>query len=1110
MNRLLIFAISISTSMCSFAQWVKPAPPAIGQMSIDTGCYLYNMEANGFLTGGNEWGTRASISEKHGSKIYFDLSIIDNNWDGESYYIINDIENGNNAGQKGYMFVENLIDIYMDGTMDENKNYMFTIDKNEDGTFRIGLSNKNETYNKTDYPNTYLGIIPEKEDTRIYCCNVTEASEGFNPVTFQSTWYIVSEKEYKNYIDKLIQYNEALALGKTLELAKDVEGIDEEVMFDATFAYEHNFTPKEDIIEANLKLKEEIKRIKFANASVDAPAEILCIIDSVEQTFTDKQYKGWTIDSNAKNKQVNVTAAKDINITGYHLENWNDEALGNGSIYAKVTDIPEGVYMFSSLAFTTDSLTTVAFAGNDTTYVKPSVIDIDRPTEVMTIATNKELTFGLRLINSNANWVGLDNVNLYYLGNSFEAYKKMADAYVSHNKDYTSIIENGEITYYSNEHYNEYKAAIKNLDNATTIDEIRTYLNDYKRAIENLLSSTSAYEAYVASYTNAGMWLTMQSITNESVDLLDKYINGKEEPLGFNGNGNATFILHALDLTLDEILEEKEYLDKLYDDAYASILEDGNDCTKLIKNPKFNEDNGWISTTGPKWPAGNTELFPVFEAWNMVCDVYQELTNLQNGLYEMDINAVFRPGNEYNVENISKANAVIYLNSFEENVLCGNISTGEEASELFNKGKYSLKVYGLVTDGKLRIGIKNKNRLVEGSAIWAGGVSLKYYNKNPEALAEAITHTIPYAKEVFDNSYCGVAEKDALNYAITFANQEDDPFEELINLKNSIDNVIEGNSLYNKLEYAVNLLYTTIEESKADENTKKTLREIYFNISSQLNRHELTNAKAKESIAKIYESIVLAKRYGYEEGSEDNPVNYSDLIINNDFAPEEGSLNDMNINAWTSTAMNGYKLNTVSYNRSEYELNQTIYGLKKGKYKVTVYGYYRAGYYNEEVKHISDSLNTHLATLYATTPSETYTTSIMNLTEGASDTPESEEDCIQFSNGKYIPNSTSSSVQYFDKGYYLNELVFELKESGPVKIGISKKGVFANDYSVIGRWELWNMGIVNDVIGIDDVKSNDHNVTTDIFYIDGTRISEPKKGINIVRENDGTVKKIQN
>jgi hypothetical protein len=173
--------------MCSFAQWVKPAPPAIGQMSIDTGCYLYNMEANGFLTGGNEWGTRASISEKHGSKIYFDLSIIDNNWDGESYYIINDIENGNNAGKKGYMFVENLIDIYMDGTMDENKNYMFTIDKNEDGTFRIGLSNKNETYNKTDYPNTYLGIIPEKEDTRIYCCNVTEPSEGFNPVTFQST-----------------------------------------------------------------------------------------------------------------------------------------------------------------------------------------------------------------------------------------------------------------------------------------------------------------------------------------------------------------------------------------------------------------------------------------------------------------------------------------------------------------------------------------------------------------------------------------------------------------------------------------------------------------------------------------------------------------------------------------------------------------------------------------------------------------------------------------------------------------------------------------------------------------------------------------------------------
>ena len=37
----------------------------------------------------------------------------------------------------------------------------------------------------------------------------------------------------------------------------------------------------------------------------------------------------------------------------------------------------------------------------------------------------------------------------------------------------------------------------------------------------------------------------------------------------------------------------------------------------------------------------------MFEAQNMVCDVYQELTGLQNGLYEMNLQAVFRPGDTY-------------------------------------------------------------------------------------------------------------------------------------------------------------------------------------------------------------------------------------------------------------------------------------------------------------------------------------------------------------------------------------------------------------------------------------------------------------------------------
>ncbi|MBO4664234.1 MAG: hypothetical protein J5663_07455 [Bacteroidaceae bacterium] len=1108
MNRLTVFAISVCTSVCSYAQWTLPTPPAISDMTIESECYLFNKEANGFLMGGNEWGTRASVSENHGSKFYVDLYIYDSKWDSKSYYLINEVESGSLSGKKGYMFIEAIDKIYVDGTEEGSKNMGFVFDSYEDGSFRIGLSNLNETYNGDKLPDTYLGVVPEFEDNRVYCCNADSLKGDYDPKNFQTTWYIVSPKEYRAYTEKVNQYYEANELGKTLEEAKGLEGINEELMFDATFAYEHTFTSYEDLKTYNDSLKKIIKEIKLTIASIDKPTEILSLFGGIEQTFSNKQTTGWTMDTYAENKHAgNGNCAKDFSKTGIHLENWHKDALGNGSVWAKVTGIPNGIYKFSTLAFTNDTLTTLAFAGNDTAYVKTEMIDIERPTEVMTFVENNELTFGLQFVNSKANWIGLDNVNLYYLGTSFEAYKMMADKYVAKNKDYNSLIDNYNITYYSKEHYREYKTALKNIDEATTAEEVVNNLNSYKSAIECMERSITAYEEYVKLYTNAGMWLTIQTYDNESVELLDRYINGTDEPLGFNGNGNATFILQSLDLTLEEITSEKEYLEKLYDDAYASILKEGDDCTKLVKNPKFNEENGWSSAVGPVWPKG-TDACHVFEAWNMICDVYQELTNLQNGLYEMSLQAVFRPGDEYTEENIKNSNAVIYINSFEEKIDCGEISTSEEASKAFAEGKYNVKVYGIVTDGKLRIGIKNKNKLADGCAIWAGNVSLRYYDKTSHAITEAIDHTLKYAKEVYSNSVCGVAEKDALNYAITFAHQEEDPFDELINLKHCIDEVINGNNLYVKLGKAVNLLDSEINKSVADDDIKKTLREINFKVSSLLSKQELSNAKAVEYLNKIYESIVLAKRYGYAEGTEDNPEDYSDLILNNNFAPEEGSLEEGNINGWNTTSMNGYKLNTVSYNRSEYELNQTIYGLKKGKYKVTVNGYYRAGYANEDEKHFNDSTDTHLAFMYVETPTLSYKKPLLNLTEGASEIQESENDCYMLTSGKFVPNSSASSAIYFSKGYYLNEIEFELKELGAVKIGITKKGIIANDYSVIGQWKLWNLGLVHEDVGISDTETTSDNTITGVYSVDGMRLSKPKNGINIIKEDNGTVKKI--
>lgn len=68
MNKIALFVASLLMSISSFAQWAKPAAPAVAPMSVDEECYLYNKGADGFLLGANDWETRASVSPTLGPK----------------------------------------------------------------------------------------------------------------------------------------------------------------------------------------------------------------------------------------------------------------------------------------------------------------------------------------------------------------------------------------------------------------------------------------------------------------------------------------------------------------------------------------------------------------------------------------------------------------------------------------------------------------------------------------------------------------------------------------------------------------------------------------------------------------------------------------------------------------------------------------------------------------------------------------------------------------------------------------------------------------------------------------------------------------------------------
>ena len=1074
LKRLTFFVASVMMSVASFAQWTKPAAPAVQPMSVGEVVYLYNSEADGFLLGANDWGTRASVSPTLGHKVILEAGTA-----ADSYYITNYVLEGAMKDQWGYMFIDGVDAIWVDNTKDGKANNQYTFLPQTGGTYKIGLSAQNAEFTPSNYQDAYLGLIKTVGDTRLYVCD-PENSLGYNMNDCQLIWYFVSEADYTTYSSAMKQYLAAVALGESIAEADKIAGVDATTLNNAKNVYNNTSSTFEQLEAQKELLDKAIATAKMAVATVEDPVNVMSLL-GIASDFNDGETTGWTSTTNAQNKQAsNGNNAKDYSVTGNHYENWKGDAMAvDGKVYATATNLSAGVYHLNSLAFANSGEGVYLYAGNSQTKVTATKIDIEKPFDVYTYVSGDNLEFGLQIQEKSANWIGLDNVNLFYLGDADDAYELLVIKTMETEPGYAAMESFGEL-YCQKSVYENYKAALAAF-NASATDKAKA-LADFLDASKAMASSVAAYTLYRAKVSEAEDFLATTTAENDEVNLLADYLMAEDEPGDdYNHNGGSVYILANGLLDDTQIAAETAYLDGIMKNAMANAMSDGDDCTALLNNPKFAETGGWTSAVGPVWPYGNTEVFPVMEAGNMVCDVYQELTNLQNGLYEFNLSAAFRPGDSYTDENENLAKAYAYINSFETKVPSGNIpgvdeaegitlNEAAEASNAFADGKFKMTVYGLVSDGTMRIGITNKVRSVEGCRLWAGGASLIFRGKNPEVLASVIAKTLPTAEAMLNN-IAGQPELNALQAAITASQSSDDAYQALLDLKKAMEDVEEGTKIYANLQVAINSLSDAIANaSNASAKALKDAQDLLAEAQTAYNSKSYNSAEAEAAITDL-NAAVVALKMGGGGASEDNPVDYSDMIVNNTFDPAKGSKDETRIDGWVTTAMNGYKQYTVSYNRAPFELYQKLSGLPKGKYKVSVHTYYRAGYYDEEETRIKNNEETHLTTLYAKTSEDNFTTQVMNLSEGGADTDLGVK-CYTLSNGKFAPDGTTPTAEFFKQGYYLNELVFTVPEDGEVTIGLSKTEVLANDYEVVGEWRLWYMGDEAEVVDVSDLIVN--------------------------------------
>ena len=1114
MKRLFtFFALSVLMAVGAYAQWTKPAAPASVPLQIGETLYLYNPAADAFFLGANEWNTRASVSATKGYKVWIEKYELDD----ISYYLTSDVET---KEQVMCTFIDGVESIWVDRNKADDVQKLFTFEAQDDGTYRIGLSPENRSFNPETYPGAYLGLIPEKNDTRIYLCDTSSFYPPFyDPELWQTKWNFVAPSEYEAYVGKKQAYEAAVALKANIDKAlAENEGID---ISSIQAVYDNTASTVEQLNKAAEDLVWLVVEFQTARVSVDTPADFTPYITNA--SYDNNNNEGWKGTApafqqfgNAEFYQCNydthqsLTGLKNgiykVGLTGFYRAGWADndataydllidegnDSLQNAKLYASTAGMSAvaAPLTLASAGATADSIAGGVLANkhgkipNDmqaaSEYVKAGKYP---EVNVLVYVNDGTLTLGLKKERQlEGDWTILDDWKLYYLGESDDAFAYFASDYLGKSEDYETYIEYNEV-YHHKPSYTAYLEARNTLADADDAASIAAAIKAFDAAVLALEESIEAYALFYAKYQDACAYmesLNPDIVYEDPLYNLSDYLYLEGEPSELYPNGTGLSILENGTLDAEQIMAEIAFLEKLLADAIANALVDGTDCSNLLKNASFAEEGGWTKQPGVTFPTGGN---PVGEGPNMVFDVYQELGNLQNGLYEFTVNACYLAADYTALTGEEQYKAYTYINSYQKlmnSVLADPTAESSHAEDYnypgkgyvpnsaasayqaFTDGRYVQTVYGLVTDGTLRLGIRNDLRYADGSRAWWTGAKLIFRAMNEEILGEVITATVPEAQALLTNK-CGQPELDSLQMAISAATAAaggEARYDALVTLKHAMESVINATESYAKLHTALGNLHTAIDEyaETASAEAVKNAKALYTEVLAAYEAGTYNNIEAIAKAEAVNLAVVELKIPDMS-GGDDEPIDVTSLIVNNNFDPAKGDKNTGVIEGWTTSAMNGYKQNTVSYNKANITLYQDLVGLTPGKYKVTVHTYYRAGYYNEEWERKENGEDTHLTTLYAATSDERFETKVMNLYEGASATDYGVK-CYTLPNGMFAPDGTTPTVEFFKQGHYLNELEFVVGEDGKARIGLEKTEILANDYEVVGEWNLYYLGSV--------------------------------------------------
>lgn len=1177
-KRLLYSAVLVASLSTNYAQAhvEDPTLPNPVQLKLDgtDTVAIKNILADQWLTNGNAYGTQTSLGT---SGLGF-VIVPNKGDDGQpngTYSFCND-KSGKFGDFSNKIFLNSF---------DENGGNSY-VDYNNQGVektyWKVTPNGTTFRFQSNEQPDTYAGYNPN--DNGLDGKGETAVDGLFRPALTADANYGLDWAAYPyTYFYRLEKLKDQI--NSAIDEGVDVAAV-EAIYNNPNAAYWQ-------LKEASRMITDARRNKAMAEATAESPVNIT---EYVPDANCDA-LTGWTHDCIYDDKgdvghgghgtnwqlQSHKYTATDGYETEKFIERWvsgnsdpvtNTEVAGAGRLSDGVLsqtlhNLPAGGYKVTCYAMATQQS-----KGNDYKVEGVSVFADTKATKnSQTVATKAEvpqkyeflldikegedLTIGFKLDNCTANWVFVDNFQIEYCGSSFKAMNLNDVQKAAEDLDAKLAGINACPT------YTEKAAEFIESARAMTVDGTSDEdINVMKKNLADIAAEIEKSSKLYAELETLNGTIQEFLALDPAGDEFDAFM----ELYNDCGTGeSAEDLTSTWSLNNEELTQYMADLKVKLENAQNASIKPGDDITRKIVNPSFdNGKEGWTVKEGN--PTFN-ETYKNCEVYQGTFDIYQDITNIPDGVYELSVLAFQRvAGND--IASVAHDNgteditAFIYANDLEtpftspytygmkensgddykynlngEEVYIPNSMKGMAAATTENPEAYTVTVPMFVEGGTLRIGVREKRRPSNGTADWAiwDNFRLKYIGGKGEALNVVTTPLIAKAAGLLDSKMNAdvrtqlAAAKTALETEATVPG--------IHALSAAIEAANTSIEAYKPLQAAIESAQTRYEENEASSTTSdvakglynaaKTTAENIYNNGTAADAEIPAAIKAlNEGVTKYVINDIIA------DASEAKPADITKVIANSDFATMSST--GWDVKDGTMGFQSGNNVEAGEFFNCTFNLQQTLVGLPAGMYRLTTQAFYRNGndasakvdgsddqlkydvnenafiYFSD--KEIPTEEGKKVATELPESKQAIKTITAHKIAEdtwnsvGLSDNG----GLKKMDDGMYIPDNMITAQAFFksDAGsaYDSEPLNFNYDGNSDFRIGLIKNVTVTNDWTIVKNFKLYYLGV--DPTGISEIVTDANAVATKIYNASGMQIGKLQKGINIIETvmKDGSKK----